>query len=184
MSVNTGNPGEYDDEQYEFNLFNEDDDFPFAELDELYITSSPTEILDFLYLGNWENSKDLDHLQKIGITHICNMAKEIKHEHDPRFKYLEISLEDVIDENISKYFDITNEHIDNVLKQNEKILVHCIMGISRSTTIVIAYLMNHFKLSLHEAYDFVKEKRPIISPNVGFINQLKDYELQLEIFDL
>ena len=47
---------------------------------------------------------------------------------------------------------------------------------SRSPTIVIAYIMWKNKLSLNKAIKFVKEKRSIISPNDNFMNQLKIFE--------
>ena len=54
------------------------------------------------------------------------------------------------------------------------------MGISRSPTIVISYLMYKEKMKFEEAYDFVKEKRKVISPNSGFQEQLKKFETILE----
>jgi len=55
-------------------------------------------------------------------------------------------------------------------------LVHCAAGISRSSTIVIAYLMQAMQFSLTEAFKYVREKRPIISPNDGFSRQLQVYQ--------
>jgi len=46
-------------------------------------------------------------------------------------------------------------------------------GKSRSAAIVIAYLMRCSSMSYDEALSFVREKRPGIKPNVGFIEQLK-----------
>lgn len=58
-------------------------------------------------------------------------------------------------------------------------LVHCQAGISRSPTIVIAYLMKKFNLKLDDAYSQVRSKRPIISPNLVFYSQLMDYESKI-----
>jgi len=46
-------------------------------------------------------------------------------------------------------------------------------------TVTIAYLMKSQNLSLKEAYELVKLKRPYIQPNIGFFQQLIDYETQL-----
>ena len=63
--------------------------------------------------------------------------------------------------------------------QNNKILVHCRAGASRSASLVIAFLMKKKKLSLIESYQFVLNKRPIIEPNMGFVIQLKQLEKDL-----
>lgn len=49
-----------------------------------------------------------------------------------------------------------------------KILIHCTAGISRSSTIAIAYLAQLLCISNQEAYYLVKSKRRIIRPNEGF----------------
>lgn len=52
---------------------------------------------------------------------------------------------------------------------------------SRSATIVISYLMKKFpEMTWNKALRFVKSKRPIVSPNEGFLRQLKSYERLLE----
>ena len=53
-------------------------------------------------------------------------------------------------------------------------------GISRSATIVIAYLMYMNKLNFEEAFQLVKTNRPIICPNNGFIKQLKKFEKDIK----
>lgn len=55
-------------------------------------------------------------------------------------------------------------------------LVHCVAGVSRSATFCIAYLMKYLQMTLLEAYNHVKLKRPIIKPNCGFFRQLIEYE--------
>jgi protein-tyrosine phosphatase len=69
--------------------------------------------------------------------------------------------------------------IDENLKRNKKILVHCMAGISRSATLIIAYKMYRESIPFLNAYDQVKSLRPIISPNSGFIIKLVDWEYNL-----
>ena len=57
--------------------------------------------------------------------------------------------------------------------------MHCHAGISRSATVCIAYMMRTQKMSVEDAYRFVKSKRPIISPNLHFMGQLLEYQKQL-----
>lgn len=57
--------------------------------------------------------------------------------------------------------------------------MHCAMGKSRSATIVIIYLMIAQKMTLRQAYDFVKEKRPVIVPNPSYVKHLLEVELEM-----
>jgi hypothetical protein len=59
------------------------------------------------------------------------------------------------------------------------VLVHCQEGISRSSTIVIAYLMRTYGLSLHHAYTYTKGQRKQVFPNLGFWKQLARFEEEL-----
>jgi protein-tyrosine phosphatase len=49
-------------------------------------------------------------------------------------------------------------------------------GISRSTSMVIAYLIKEKGMGFEEAFAFCKEKRPIVHPNSGFKKQLRELE--------
>ena len=53
------------------------------------------------------------------------------------------------------------------------------LGVSRSATIVLAYLMKYHHNTLAEAYLYLAQKRPQIGPNDGFILQLMRYEDEL-----
>jgi len=48
-------------------------------------------------------------------------------------------------------------------------------GISRSASFVIAYCMENMNIDLHNAQQFVKEKRKIIEPNLNFMGHLQTY---------
>lgn len=60
-----------------------------------------------------------------------------------------------------------------------KVLVHCRGGISRSATVCLAYLMYSRALQLDDAFEYVRARRHVISPNANFMMQLVQFEAEL-----
>ena len=87
-------------------------------------------------------------------------------------KYVQLKLLDIDKESFEQYFDSAFEFIDiadiNNCNNNDKLLIHRQMVISRSSTILIGYLMHFKKWSLVDSYQHVKQCRNCISPNNGF----------------
>ncbi|RHZ75925.1 hypothetical protein Glove_208g193 [Diversispora epigaea] len=138
-------------------------------------------ILDRLYLGSSRAGTDVEWLKNHKISHILIVADNIFPLYPENYKYKTISINDHRTENIAQYFDITSDFIHLALeRENGIILVHCQLGISRSSSIVISYLMKYQKMSFEDAYKFVTSKRPEIRPNLGFRKQLVEYEALLK----
>jgi len=96
--------------------------------------------------------------------------------------YHRLSLSDSASSSISKIADAACEIIDGAItskKDTGKILVHCSAGISRSPTVVAAYLMKQKGMTLKAALGKIVHVRPQISPNPGFLQQLKKMEVEL-----
>ena len=68
----------------------------------------------------------------------------------------------------------------NTVSKGGVVLIYCRAGMSRSASLCIAYFMKYHKMSREDAYQFVRQKRPIICPNPGFNMQLRDYEAKLK----
>jgi len=68
---------------------------------------------------------------------------------------------------------------DSVKNKDDSVLVHCMAGISRSATVCIAFLMKHMNWDLQKAFDFLKDKRPCVAPNLSFMGQLLAFQRQL-----
>ena len=97
-----------------------------------------------------------------------------------KIKYLHLRLEDMEDVLLKDRFDETIHFMETALHNpSNRILVHCNLGISRSTTIILAYLMKTYNATLIEAFKFLRHRRPIVCPNIGFLHQLIDYEFEL-----
>ena len=68
---------------------------------------------------------------------------------------------------------------DSVKASGGRVLVHCHAGVSRSATVCMAYVMKNLDYDLKSAYDFVKARRPCVSPNLHFMGQLLEFEKRL-----
>ncbi len=135
-----------------------------------------SQILPYLYLGTEWNASNYDSLFSDGITHVLNVSSDVDNFFPDAFTYLNIRVRDVNETDLLKEFDRTNKFIQEARDSNSCCLVHCKMGVSRSASVVLAYIMKEYGYSLEEAYDFVKQKRTCINPNEGFRNQLATYE--------
>jgi protein-tyrosine phosphatase len=129
-------------------------------------------ITDKVYLGNFDAAKFIKNLKQLGITHILICGFFLPEFFPDDFSYKTIEMEDSSEENIMRYFKESIHFIEN----SSKTFVHCRAGISRSSSIVIAYIMWSHKKSFSDAKKFVKNKRNCISPNYGFKDQLQDFD--------
>jgi protein-tyrosine phosphatase len=103
-----------------------------------------TIIDDFLYHSNKYDATNIELLKQYGIRHIvsacnCPPSKIIS----DNFNVLLINVDDNWNADIRSYFERTNDFLHSARTNNEKALVHCAAGISRSSTIVLAYLMKY-----------------------------------------
>ena len=80
---------------------------------------------------------------------------------------------------LSVHFKDTGAFIHEAIQGGGVVLVHCFAGVSRSSSVVIAYLMHYHGMSYMQAFSHVKTRRSWICPNYGFVNQLKRYEAWL-----
>lgn len=127
-----------------------------------------------VFISDGYISTQYDFLKSLGIKQILTVAKELKQHNQSDFKTMYISIDDDPDENIMQYFDQAHEFISKA-----PTLVHCFAGISRSASIVIAYVMKVKQLHVTDAIKQCKKIRSIIDPNEGFVKQLHDYNTYL-----
>ena len=149
-----------------------------------YLASSFTieNIVDNIYLGNISTSVYSDKLEQNGITHILSLINGSYSMFPDKFIYKHIHINDDPWLSIDKYFDECIEFIEQSQQCNGKILIHCMCGISRSTTIIAAYLIKKYKMSHTNAILYLKNKNKFINPNDGFTLQLNRYEKNFKLF--
>ena len=146
---------------------------------EQYHHNNPSLLCDNLYLcaARAINSKVM---LELGITCVINATLEM-----PTFAYqkqecMQIAVEDRVCAKLYVYFDMVADKIHSVLTKGGVVMIYCRAGMSRSATLCIAYFMKHHGMSREDAYQFVRERRPIICPNPGFVRQLREYEAKLK----
>uniref|UniRef100_A0A4X2KYT2 Dual specificity phosphatase 4 n=1 Tax=Vombatus ursinus TaxID=29139 RepID=A0A4X2KYT2_VOMUR len=139
----------------------------------------PVEILPFLYLGSAQHAARRDTLDALGITALLNVSLDCPNHFEAHYQYKCIPVEDNHKADIGSWFMDAIEFIDSVQAGQGRVLVHCQAGISRSATICLAYLMMKKKVRLETAFEFVKQRRSVISPNFSFMGQLLQFESQV-----
>ncbi|KAM8806233.1 dual specificity protein phosphatase 5 [Eudromia elegans] len=144
-----------------------------------YDQGGPVEILPFLYLGSAYHASKCEFLANLHITALLNVSRRSSEPRAEHYRYKWIPVEDSHAADISSHFQEAIDFIDCVRRAGGKILVHCEAGISRSPTICMAYLMKTKRLRLEEAFDYVKQRRSLVSPNFGFMGQLLQYESEI-----
>ena len=148
-----------------------------------YYSKHLSEIIpNFLYISSYNATKNLELLEKNKITHIINCAADFCEnvfEQENKFTYLSFYLKDHVLENIECIFYECIKFIENVKEKGGRVLVHCIQGISRSVSIVMAYIIFTKKVTYDKAFNLVQSKREISSPNFGFSIQLQNFYTRL-----
>ncbi|KAI4873801.1 hypothetical protein NFI96_008520 [Prochilodus magdalenae] len=135
----------------------------------------PSKILDYLYLGSEWNAANFDELQKNNVGYILNVTMEIDNFFPEAFTYMNVRVYDVEATDLLSHWNSTYRFISEARKNGQAVLVHCKMGVSRSASTVIAFLMKQQGWTLDHALNHVRERRPIVQPNEGFLRQLQTY---------
>lgn len=137
---------------------------------------SYNEILPRLYLGDINMATNRDEMTRLGITDMITIEIKPLQAIDLATcikRYLFINVMDHSKQDILSHFDTSNEFIETALKvPTNKVYVHCVAGISRSASVVIAYVMKTRSMNYSEAFELVSQKRRIVDPNEGFVRQL------------
>uniref|UniRef100_A0A671PJ30 Protein phosphatase Slingshot homolog 3-like n=1 Tax=Sinocyclocheilus anshuiensis TaxID=1608454 RepID=A0A671PJ30_9TELE len=142
-----------------------------------------TEVWPSVFIGNEETAMDRVKLKEMGITHILNTVAykeylqgkidtKAEYYQEMNITYYGVLVMDEHRFDISKDLFPASEFIHKALSNTEnRLLVHCIDGVSRSATFFLAYLMIHHEMLLEDAIDHVIDKR-WIRPNRDFLKQL------------
>jgi len=112
-------------------------------------------------------------MKELGITHVVNaFSKERPHDAHG-ITYLNVIALDVPETPLGSMTKLSNPFIHNALVENGKVLVHCNAGVSRSASIVAAFLIQHEGLNYNDALKAIRAVREAAKPNDGFTSALE-----------
>ncbi|KAK5854410.1 hypothetical protein PBY51_015481 [Eleginops maclovinus] len=130
----------------------------------------------FLLLASQDAAHDLETLHRWEVTHILNVAYGVSNLLPDQLEYKTLQILDLPDTDITSHLEECSAFIDRARQQDGVALVHCNAGVSRSSSIVIGYLMLREGLTFDDAYSQVKLARPSTRPNPGFYQQLLTFK--------
>lgn len=139
-------------------------------------------IIPGLYLSGASVARNPSKLTELSISRVvccCTWTEFSETDQLPGQTYLRIDVEDMSREPIELFFDEACDFISESLENHEGVLVHCRSGVSRSSTIVLSFLVKNMGMRLFDAFFLVRSKRGIITPNIGFMNKLSELEKSL-----
>jgi len=138
----------------------------------------PAQHLGHLWLGSFAAISDADLLRKHRISHLVQVidAPLLPSVNDPNMTVTRIDIMDIPSADLKSHLDNACARIEKSLAAGKNVLVHCQQGISRSASVVIAYLIKNHGMSYEFAFAFVKKYRACIEPNPGFVECLKQWE--------
>ena len=139
--------------------------------------SSVDHICDNIYISGYRPATIKEKLNTYNIKFILCAAKELPPAFPNDFTYKTLPIYDSEHIKIDKYFKECFDFIEKCGASNN-ILIHCGAGISRSSSIVIAYLIYSKKIPYSDAVKIVKEKRSIVKPNQGFEKILRNFSYE------
>jgi hypothetical protein len=141
-------------------------------------------VIPRIYLTCFRTSQDKQLLLSNGITHVINVSPW-GNPHADSFTYLKLDIRDDELEPIHKHFGKVCRFTCDALMKGGNVLFNCAAGISRSPTLVMAFLIRKRRMSFQEALHTCFSARNCIDPNSGFIRLLKqEYLKRVNIKDI
>lgn len=143
--------------------------------------SGVSKLLKNLYLCGG-SAATVSMMSQLGVSLVINATTESELPNTPlpcdETGYLRVPVKDNREADLERYFHQIADRIEEESQRNGVTLVHCVAGVSRSASLCLAYLIKYHRMSLKDAYNHVKAKRPQIRPNVAFVKQLMEFEFK------
>ncbi|UJR24659.1 hypothetical protein I4U23_006033 [Adineta vaga] len=163
--------------------------YPFLCSDNIYYDESfqlvwPSCITSDLYLGS-SMCRNERILTLLNITHVISFSDySVRKIEIDNIKTIHWQISDSLSSNLLEIFPLAVQWISKSINdEHGTVLVHCDQGVSRSASIIIAYLLssNGNFHTVNDAFNYVKSKRDVIKPNLSFLRQLEEYLIFIQM---
>ncbi|KAM9370668.1 serine/threonine/tyrosine-interacting-like protein 1 [Phaethornis superciliosus] len=139
----------------------------------------PVEIIPMkLYMGNFQQACNQQIQKDLKIKAQVNISEQPTTLFTEEGKYLHVPVPDSLDTDLFSSFPTICHFIDTQLDHGV-VLVFSSLGISRSSTVTMAYLMHSKHFSLKKAWNYVLKCKTNMRPHRGFVKQLSDWETKI-----
>eukprot|EP01059_Diplonema_ambulator_P025650 TRINITY_DN4275_c0_g1_i1.p1 TRINITY_DN4275_c0_g1~~TRINITY_DN4275_c0_g1_i1.p1 ORF type:complete len:989 (+),score=330.71 TRINITY_DN4275_c0_g1_i1:378-2969(+) len=141
----------------------------------------PDQVTETIFLGSLRTAQSELVLNTLNITKIVTAGKGLMvlNPLPSTVQQIILNVDDNPDQKLAPFFDDISAYLEEARVANEKVLVHCFAGLSRSVAVVCAYLIKTKAMPFKEAITLIKQARPSANPNDGFRRQLIEYEYDL-----
>lgn len=142
----------------------------------------PTEVVPNLFIADLGAAENPKILIQLGITHVLSaMCGRVLLPPNVSLAQLQLPLQDSPFAELAEYLPASTHFLSDALRDPKaRVLVHCAQGISRSSSVVCAYLIAKYGWTPDQAMRFLKSKYALADPNPGFVMQLGEYARSLE----
>ncbi|XP_072041303.1 dual specificity protein phosphatase 3-like [Amphiura filiformis] len=145
----------------------------------------PDEIITNLFISGYNSAIQFEQLKEQGFTHVLNVNSRVSLEHIDAYesrgiKFTHVPMEDDLGYDMRRNFNAAIAFIRMAIIDGGRILVHCQVGKSRSSTVIAAYLIVFRDYSASTALKEMVFKRPMISPNRRFLQFLCELEVKVK----
>lgn len=143
--------------------------FPRAPGSVAQVSQLSHEIFPRVYLGSVAAAEP-EHIAALKITHVVNALGSHAEQCRPRVKYFSAPMMDIASFPVHMFLKPAAAWIAAALAADPetRVLVHCLAGVSRSATLLLAHGMMAHKLRICDAYVRMQTARPQAEPNAGF----------------
>lgn len=139
------------------------------------------EVIPGLFLGNMNAALNVEQLKQHGISHVLNVRSKVDwvamvHYEENNIEFAHVLMQDSPSFDMKKSINAAIAFIQVALDVGGRVLVYCNAGISRSPTVVVAYIMANQDVDAICASQLVKNRHNKALPNHSFIRFLCEWE--------